>query len=240
MAIGSQLPGEASFPPTKSTKYPKLFIIVVVFLLILLVSGGSYYVLFMNDTNTSSISSLQPTQPALSSTQTASNETETLPDEIPSPSPAISPWKQYKTAVYTMNYLPSWKFDYYSIPDGVQVYNPGTIPAASSSSAVLSPTQYVTVATLISSESAIMYANKIQVACCIGPSAPPQNASKFQIKSIIIGGRSAVAYTPIDTIRKWDIVLSTGKHILLIYSSIVDPNGVTTENQMISSIQLLE
>ncbi len=243
--LPSQLPGQSDRTPRSPMQTKKIVLIAVLSLCLLLVGSGSYYFLAVKNTKDPApqseifLTAQKDVSPTPLPPQTTSQDT--LPDQLPAPTLADSQWKQYRTSVYVMNYPPSWKFDYYAVANGVKIYNPASLSPGASSSATLAPSQYVILTTQLSNLSAITYADTIQFACCLNPSAPPEKNAAFQKQTLIIGNKSGVAYTPLDgSARKWDIVLSSGKHLIIVGSSILTPEGTLVENQMINSIIFVE
>lgn len=225
-----------------SYKSRTFLIVTIVLCLIIIVGSGVYFFGFSGER-----ASPQYFQGANQKTQENSNTT-TPPAQVSlplapttvSPTLDVAVWKEYRTKIYTVQYPRGWKFDYYVVENGVQIFNPASvreIPQNGSFVQVID--QYVSISTIESSQSASMYADKIQFNCCIGPSATPGSASKFKKSSITINGVNAIAYTPVGENRNWDIVLSTGKYVIVLYSTISDPLQNSIENQLINSIKLL-
>ncbi|CAN5116376.1 hypothetical protein BH11PAT1_BH11PAT1_0350 [soil metagenome] len=156
-------------------------------------------------------------------------------------------WKTYKTDFFSLQYPPEWiSVKDTTVENGVKLFNPnvsGTSTASSSGKivAVPDPTQYLLLAYHTASESAVQYVNKIQLNCCIGPSAVPGAAARFKKQSLTINGYDSQAYNPVTgTLASWNYVFSDTKRIIEIFTTAPTPTGNSVENRIVSTFTLIK
>lgn len=148
-------------------------------------------------------------------------------------------WLEYKTDYFTIKYPPEWKIQPdTTVENGVKLFNPdllrNTITTASNSA-----TQYVILSHHVASESAIQYVDKIQLNCCIGPSAIPGAAARFKKQQLVINGFDAIGYNPVtDVFAGWNYVFSSGTHIIEAFTTAPTSTGNSIENRIISTVTL--
>lgn len=148
-------------------------------------------------------------------------------------------WKEYKTDYFSVKYPPEWETQPdTSVEHGIKLYNPDTI-RNTITTASNSATQYIILSYHEASESAQQYVDKIQLNCCIGPSAIPGAESRFKKQQLVVNGFDAVGYNPVtDIFAGWNYVFATGRYIIEAFTTAPTSTGNSIENRIISTFTL--
>lgn len=149
-------------------------------------------------------------------------------------------WQTYKNTIFSFQYPPDWKSQAdSSVENGVKLFNPKNVTGIISASS--SATQYVIISHHLASESAQSYVDKIQLNCCIGPSAVPGAAARFKKQSLTINGFDAVGYNPVtDVFAGWNYVFSDKKYIIEAFTTAPTSTGNSIENRIISTFTFIK
>lgn len=231
----------------KPQNWSQILLIFVGFTAILSISGGVYFLAFQKPESVSDSLYLNAAkdnqQPniKLSPTLQVSFQPTTSPVALQDVEEKDK-WKEYRTKIYQIKYPKDWKIKYYpDLPTAVQFYLPDPDNKSSSSSGTLAPSQYVTVLSTTSKQTAIQYVDRIQVTCCIGPSGTATAAATFQKVPVVIGGRAGIAYkTPTNPAGTWNVVMANGSEVINMDSSITDLYAITLANQVINTFIFLK
>lgn len=156
------------------------------------------------------------------------------------PEDTLQTWKKYRTSLYSLRYPETWSVaPYPGVENGIQIFNPGSITPSTSSSSASTFSEYVIISHHLSKETVTGYVDKIQLNCCIGPSAVPGAANKFRKQDVTINTLEGQAYSAISSLGiKWNFVLTTGYDIIEIFTSLDNPIGNSLVNQILSTFVL--